>query len=196
MKWLSMILSLLGLKRSSQKRNMEASRRTIPAAEAKAMHDAKKGIKPEQPVEAGPMRINQEGLELIKNFEGLELKAYQDVVGVWTIGYGSTGDHVKPGLKITEKEAEELLMQDLERFEDGVSRIVDVDLNSNQFSALVSFTFNLGVGALEKSTLLRKLNSGDYKGAANEFERWVFAGGKKLAGLKRRRKAEKALFLK
>lgn len=176
---------------------MKASKSpTIPAKEAKAMHDAKQRVKINKPLEAGPMRINAAGLQLIKDFEGLKLKAYKCPADVWTIGYGSTGAHVYEGLEITKERAEELLMEDLERFEEGVSRVSKVPLTSNQFSALVSFAFNLGVRALEKSTLLRKLNSGDYEGAANEFKKWVFAGGKKLAGLERRREAEKALFLK
>ncbi|MEM0979295.1 MAG: lysozyme [Cyanobacteria bacterium P01_H01_bin.58] len=143
--------------------------------------------------------MNNDGLTLVKGFEGLELQAYRDSVGVWTIGYGHTSAAGPPdvyaGQSITEAEAEAILKRDLELFERGVRDLVQVGLNSNQFSALVVFSFNVGLGALADSTLLRKLNAGDYAGAANEFPRWVKAGGQTLAGLVRRREAEKALFL-
>lgn len=143
--------------------------------------------------------INQDGLTIIKHFEGLELRAYQDSVGVWTIGYGHTAAAGPPtvyaGQVISEAEAEAILKRDLELFEDGVRDLVKVPVNSNQFSALVSFSFNVGLGALAESTLLRKLNAGDYQGAADEFPRWVKAGGQTLPGLVRRRDAERALFL-
>lgn len=141
------------------------------------------------------MKISKKGLDLIKQFEGLELKAYKDSVGVVTIGYGSTGPHVSMGMVITQEQAESLLKQDVSRFEKGVSDLVKVPLNQNQFDALVSFSFNLGLGNLKSSTLLRKLNSLDYVGTANEFPRWNKAGGVVLKGLTRRREAEKALFL-
>lgn len=141
------------------------------------------------------MKISQKGINLIKTFEGLSLKAYKDSVGVVTIGYGSTGPHVSMGQIITEVQAEALLKSDIARFERGVSDLVTAPLNQNQFDALVSFSFNLGLGNLKSSTLLRKLNSLDYQGAAKEFERWNRAGNKVLAGLTRRRKAEKELFL-
>lgn len=141
------------------------------------------------------MNISQKGIDLIKSFEGLELKAYKDSVGVVTIGYGSTGPHVAMGQTITESQAETLLKSDVGRFEKGVEDLVTVPLNQNQFDALVSFSFNLGLGNLKSSTLLRKLNSLDYVGAANEIPRWDKAGGKVLKGLTRRRLAEKELFL-
>lgn len=141
------------------------------------------------------MKISLKGLNLIKEFEGLEIKAYKDSVGVVTIGYGSTGRHVSLGMTITKEQAEQLLKKDLERFEKGVYELVKVPLNQNQFDAIVSFSFNLGLGNLKSSTLLRKLNSLDYVGAANEFPRWNKAGGVVLKGLTRRREAEKALFL-
>lgn len=141
------------------------------------------------------MRISQKGLNLIKEFEGLELKAYKDSVGVVTIGYGSTGPHVSMGMTITADQAEALLKNDVNRFEKGVMDLVTAPITQNQFDALVSFSFNLGLGNLKASTLLRKLNSLDYVGAANEFPRWNKAGGKVLAGLTRRREAEKKLFL-
>lgn len=140
------------------------------------------------------MQTNAAGLALIKQFEGLRLNAYQDMVGVWTIGYGHTGPDVTPGLVINQQQAEQLLSSDLTRFETGVSRLVSVALNPNQFSALVSFSYNLGLGSLQSSTLLRLLNMGDYAGAAAQFPRWDRAGGREVAGLLRRRQAEKALF--
>lgn len=141
------------------------------------------------------MKISQKGADLVKSFEGLRLKAYKDSVGVWTWGYGSTGPHVTPDKIGTKEEAEQLLKKDLERFEKGVSDLVKVPLNQNQFDALCSFAFNLGLGNLKSSTLLKKLNAFDYIGASKEFERWNRAGGKVLAGLTRRRIAERDLFL-
>lgn len=141
------------------------------------------------------MKISQKGLNLIKSFEGLELKAYKDSVRVVTIGYGSTGAHVSMDQTITAQQAEDLLRKDVSRFEEGVTKLVKVPLNQNQFDALVSFSFNLGLGNLGSSTLLKKLNASDYQGAALEFERWNKAGGKILNGLTKRRLAEKELFL-
>lgn len=140
------------------------------------------------------MKISQKGIDLIKSFEGLELKAYKDSIGILTIGYGSTGSHVKQGMTITKEQAEELLKQDVSRFEKGVNDLVKIPLTQNQFDALVSFSFNLGLGNLKSSTLLRKLKAFDYSGAANEFLRWNRAGGKVLNGLTRRRQAEKDMF--
>ncbi|WP_321782279.1 lysozyme [Paraburkholderia sp. J94] len=141
------------------------------------------------------MKINSAGISLIKQYEGLFLITYADVVGVLTIGYGHTGSDVKPGLIITQTQADQLLDDDLARFEKGVSRLARVPLNPNQFSALVSFSFNLGLGNLGNSTLLRDLNRGDYVAAANQFPRWDRAGGRELPGLLKRRRAEQALFL-
>ncbi|OQS41126.1 lysozyme [Chromobacterium haemolyticum] len=140
------------------------------------------------------MKASNGGIKLIQGFEGLRLKAYQDSVGVWTIGYGHTGPDVTPGQVITQAQADALLARDLERFEAGVARLVKVPLNQNQFDALVCFSFNLGLGALQGSTLLRLLNAGDYAGAAVQFPRWNKAGGKELPGLTRRRAAEQSLF--
>jgi lysozyme len=141
--------------------------------------------------------INADGLELVKHFEGFYLTAYKDPVGIYTIGYGHTGlthqdGTVYPGRKITKAEAEQLLKHDMGKFESRVTELVKVPLNDNQFSALVSFDFN--TGGLGKSTLLKKLNAGDYSGAKQEFTKWIYAGGKKLTGLVRRRNAEAALF--
>lgn len=140
------------------------------------------------------MDVSPRGIALIQQFEGCKLTAYQDSAGVWTIGYGSTRG-VQPGDVITQAQAVELLAADVERHADGVRRLVDVSLTQSQFDALVSFTFNVGVGALSRSTLLRKLNAGDYRGAADELLRWTKAGGRELRGLVRRREAERAMFL-
>lgn len=138
-------------------------------------------------------KINQSGLDLIKNFEGCKLMAYQDSVGIWTIGIGHTP--AQQGQVIDEAEALNLLASDCANAEAAVSRLVTSPLTDNQFSALVSFVFNLGQGTFKRSTLLTKLNAGDYTGAADEFLKWDKAGGKALPGLTDRRQAEKALFL-
>ena len=134
-------------------------------------------------------------IPLIKEFEGCKLKAYKCPADVWTIGYGHT-DGVKEGDEITQQEADRLLASDVELFTTGVQRLVHSDINRNQLGALVSFSFNLGLGNLRHSTLLRMVNAGDFLGAANEFARWNKAGGKILSGLVRRREAERQLFLK
>lgn len=139
------------------------------------------------------MQINAKGLAMVKAHEGLRLKAYLCPAKVWTIGYGSTLG-VKSGMTITEAQAEALLKKDLSRFESAVTRLVKVPLTANQFSALVSFAFNVGEGALERSTLLRHLNAGRYAMAAQEFLKWNKAGGKVLAGLTKRREDERRLF--
>ncbi|MGC1307903.1 MAG: lysozyme [Phormidesmis sp.] len=146
-------------------------------------------------VATGPKRTNTNGLLLIKSFEGLRLKAYRDAVGIWTIGYGTTRG-VKPGMQISEAQAEQFLQQDLARFEQAISDVINVPVNDNQFSALSSFTYNVGPGAFRSSTLLRLLNEGhDLRSTADQLLRWDKAGGKPLAGLTRRRKAERSLFL-
>lgn len=138
-------------------------------------------------------RIGPKGLALIKASEGLRLKAYLDPVGIPTIGYGSTGSHVAMGKAITHAEADALLRKDLERFERGVSELAG-EMTPGQFSALVSFVFNVGLKALEESTLLRLHRAGDFVGAAAQFGRWTKAGGKVLPGLVKRRAAEAALY--
>jgi len=137
---------------------------------------------------------SQNGLNLTKQFEGLDLNAYQDQVGVWTIGYGHTGKDVHPGLTITQQQADNLLMQDTQSAAAAVNRLVTAAINQDEFDALVDFVFNLGQNALAGSTLLRKLNAGDFAGAAAEFPKWCHAGGKVVAGLVRRRQAEQQLF--
>jgi GH24 family phage-related lysozyme (muramidase) len=139
------------------------------------------------------MSLSQQGLDLIKGFEGLRLSAYQDSVGVWTIGYGHTAG-VRPGDRITQAQAEAYLRQDTGWAQQAVRDNVKVPLTQGQFDALTSFTFNLGAGALKGSTLLRELNAGHYSAAKSEFGKWVHAGGRTLDGLVRRRAAEAALF--
>lgn len=145
------------------------------------------------------MQTSDKGIALIKQFEGCKLTAYQDSVGVWTIGYGWThpvdGKPIRAGMTIKQETAERLLKTGLVSYESDVSRLVKVGLSQGQFDALVSFTYNLGARSLSTSTLLLKLNAGDYDGAADEFLRWNKAGGKVLNGLTRRREAERALFL-
>ncbi|MGA4664424.1 lysozyme [Enterobacter ludwigii] len=145
------------------------------------------------------MQTSEKGIALIKQFEGCKLTAYQDSVGVWTIGYGWTqpvdGKPIRAGMTIKQETAERLLKTGLVSYESDVSRLVKVGLTQGQFDALVSFTYNLGARSLSTSTLLRKLNAEDYAGAADEFLRWNKAGGKVLNGLTRRREAERALFL-
>ena len=145
------------------------------------------------------MQTSDKGIALIKQFEGCKLTAYQDSVGVWTIGYGWTqpvdGKPIRAGMTIKQETAERLLKTGLVSYESDVSRLVKVGMTQGQFDALVSFTYNLGARSLSTSTLLRKLNTGDYAGAADEFLRWNKAGGKVLNGLTRRREAERALFL-
>lgn len=140
------------------------------------------------------MTTSQRGIDLIKEFEGLRLKVYLCPGNIPTIGYGHTKDVTMATLPITEEQAEAFLVEDLRFFEDGIEKCVKVPLNPNQHAALVSFTFNLGLGSLQKSTLLKRLNESKYTDAAAEFEKWVFAGGKAMPGLRRRRVRERRLF--
>ena len=133
-------------------------------------------------------------IEKIKQWEGLRLTAYKDSGGILTIGYGHTGPDVKAGMTITEAHAEMLLMRDLSRFEQSVERSVKVPLTDNQFGALVSFAYNVGTAAFERSTLLRKLNEGDYASVPSQLARWNKVGGRVLAGLTNRRAAETGLW--
>ena len=137
------------------------------------------------------------GIALIKQYEGLRLTTYKDAVGITTIGYGHVENPIPPGgtRTITAEDAEQILREDLQRFEHDVNNMLTVEVTQNQFDALVSFAFNLGPANLKSSTLLRKVNSGDFNGAAEEFPKWNHAGGQVLAGLTARRNAEKTLFL-
>lgn len=145
------------------------------------------------------MKINDKGVALIKRYEGMRLEAYRCPAGILTIGYGHTGSDVRGGMVITPGEAERLLLADLTRFETGVSAILDlVPTTSDQFSALVSFSFNLGLHALLKSTLMKKHKARDYAEAAGQFLSWNKArvAGQlvPLAGLTARREAERKLY--
>ena len=141
------------------------------------------------------MNISQKGIDLIKKFEGCRLTAYRCPANILTIGYGHTGSDVVTGQKITQEQAEKLLKSDLLVHCNNVSRLVKVPLTQNQFDALVSFEFNVGYGNFASSTMLKLLNQKKYREAAAQFDRWVYANRKVLAGLVKRRAAEKALFL-
>jgi lysozyme len=140
------------------------------------------------------MHISGRGLEVLKRFEGLQLKAYLCPAGVLTIGYGSTGAHVKMGMEITPAEAEKLLLDDVARFERAVNKLVKVPLTQGQFDALVCFSFNIGVGAFEKSTLLSVLNMGRHGEVISQFKRWNKVKGHVVNGLVNRREAEIGLW--
>ena len=144
--------------------------------------------------------INDRGIEIVKSFEGLALRPYVCAGGVNSVGYGATRSSnsgpIDLGMEaISETEAEALLLRDLESSEGWVSRLIKTALTENQYSALTSFTFNVGAGALQRSTLRMKLNREEYQGAAGEFPKWKFANKRILAGLIRRRAAERSLFL-
>lgn len=148
------------------------------------------------------MQTSEKGIKNIKDFEGCSLTAYPDPGtggAPCTIGYGWThpvdGKPIKPGMTIKQETADRLLKTGLVSYENDVLKMTKVKLTQGQFDALVSFAYNVGSRALSTSTLLRKLNDGDVKGAADEFLRWNKAGGKVLNGLTRRREAERALFL-
>jgi lysozyme len=149
-----------------------------------------------RPVQTQPTRLSQEGLDHIKKSEQLRRKAYLPTPDdVWTIGWGHTKT-ARKGMVITVKEAEVLLRQDLAWVRQAIADLVRVPLTQSQYDALASFIFNLGRTNFAKSTMLRKLNKGDYLGAANEFPRWNKQKGKVLRGLTRRRAEERAMFLK
>ena len=139
------------------------------------------------------MNISQEGLSLIKKFEGCELKAYKCAAGVWTKGYGSTKG-VKEGDTLTQEEADELLLHEMEEYEGYINDAVTVSLEQNQFDALVSWVFNLGPANLKASTMLKVINDNKLTEVPAQIKRWNKAGGKVLQGLIRRREAEALLF--
>lgn len=145
------------------------------------------------------MRVSDRAVTAIKQWEGLRTKAYRDVVGVWTIGYGHAstagGPKVTPGMVITEAEAERILRNDLREFEEGVLKRCTRTPNQNQFDGMVSLSFNIGLGAFGKSTCLRRFNAGDFKGAAEALQWFNKAGGKVYKGLVRRRAREAQWFL-
>jgi GH24 family phage-related lysozyme (muramidase) len=139
-------------------------------------------------------KINANGLRILKSFEGLRLESYLDAVGIWTIGYGTT-ENIGPGMRISQAQAESFLMRDVAKFEAAIASVVKVPLNTDQFSALVSFTYNVGATAFAESTLLQLLNKRDYLAAADQLLRWNKGGDLELPGLTRRRQAERSLFL-
>lgn len=137
-------------------------------------------------------------IDLIKQFEGFRPEAYQDSVGVWTIGYGTTiinNEPVKQGTTITQDQALQLVQQEVNKLWSKIESILKVKINDNQMNALIDFAYNLGFGSLKNSTLMRLVNESKFDEAANQFPRWVYAGGKVLPGLVKRREAEKRLFL-
>lgn len=144
------------------------------------------------------MRLSPHGVAVAHYFEQCKLKAYPDPGSKngepWTIGWGHTGSEVKPGLVWTQEQADAAFLVDVTRFERDVLSLVKVPVNQGQFDALVLFAYNVGRKSLETSTLLRKLNAGDYDGAALEFRRWNKNDGKVMRGLTRRRAAEECLF--
>ena len=139
------------------------------------------------------MNISDEGLSLIKHFEGCELKAYRCAANVLTIGYGSTKG-VTEDMEITQEGAEELLQEEMHEYEGYINDMVKVPLEQHQFDSMVSWVFNLGSGNLSSSTLLKKLNNSEYDEVPEQIKRWNKAGGKVLEGLVRRREAEALLF--
>ena len=149
------------------------------------------------------LALSASGLALIKSFEGRKLKAYRDVKGVPTIGYGHTLN-VKMGQEITAEQAEELLKQDVKHFEDGMNQLLSemgVQVTQNQFDALVSLAFNIGMRAFAKSTLAKLLytmhqdDQASIYAVADQFLRWKYSGGKEYTGLLERRKKERMHFL-
>lgn len=140
------------------------------------------------------MLYSKDGMRLTESFESCRLEAYQDLRGIWTIGWGHTGPEVVDGLVWTQEQADAQLLLDVQNAVDHVNRLVSVPLSQEEFDSLVDFVYNAGGGAFKDSTMLRKLNAGDYAGAANEFDRWDHADGTVVSGLLRRREAETNLF--
>ena len=140
------------------------------------------------------MEYSKQGLALTEGFESCRLTAYQDIKGIWTIGFGHTGPEVVEGLVWDQNSADSQLVMDTVKAESTVNRAVTVPLTQGEFDALVDFAFNCGCNAFRGSTMLVLLNKGDYAGAANEFEKWDHASGVVVAGLLRRRIAEEQEF--
>lgn len=146
------------------------------------------------------MIVNQRTIDLIKQWEGCKLTAYEDVAGVWTIGYGTTanaGVGIEPheGMTITQEQANDLLHKTIDNFAPAVFSRITVPVTSNEFGACLSLAYNIGLGAFAKSTVLRELNAGNKSTAANAFHMWNKAGGVRRKGLMARRDAEVELFL-
>lgn len=144
------------------------------------------------------MKLSKAGATFIHSFEGLRLEAYKAVPTekYWTIGFGHYGSDVKQGQKISKAEADALFINDIARYEKGVEDAITKPMNQNEFDAMVSLCYNIGVGAFSKSTLAELFNKGDKEGASEQFDRWNKSGGRVLKGLVTRRSKEKALFLK
>ena len=140
------------------------------------------------------MKTSQEGIDLIKRFEGLRLTAYKCPAGIWTVGYGQTGPNIKQGTTITLEQAEQLLVTSLIQYENAVDKYAG-KAHQNQFDAMVSLCYNIGIGNFSKSSVARLHKAGQYTGAAAAFLLWNKAGGVVLAGLVNRRKAERNLYL-
>lgn len=145
---------------------------------------------------AAALSLSSVGLSLIQNHEGLSQIAYLDAAGFPTICYGHMEPSLKAGTRYSKHKCEQLLVMDTKSAGQTLSDYVKVPLTQNQYDALLSLVFNIGRTAFARSSLLKKLNDGDYQGAADEFPRWVYAGGKRLDGLVVRRDAERTLFLK
>ena len=140
------------------------------------------------------MEYSKQGLALTEGFESCRLTAYQDIKGIWTIGFGHVGPEVVEGLTWTQDQADSQLVLDLTKAEHAVNTLVTVPLTQGQYDALVDFCYNCGIGAFSGSTMLRLLNAGQFDDAANEFQKWDHASGKVVAGLLRRRIAEEQEF--
>lgn len=151
---------------------------------------------PVSTIDPDPITMSNEGLLVLRHFEGLRLRAYRDPVGVWTIGYGHTGPDVYEGLVWSLAQADKALRERLTReFVPGVLAVITRSMRQHELDAMVDLAYNVGVDAFQRSTLVRKFNLGDTQGAADEFLRWNRAGGEVLLGLRRRRWANRALFL-
>lgn len=194
MNWFERFIERLYNKQATQRQQVRTSKvpLTPSTGETRVKRDPKQ------------MRLSQQGIDLIKVFEGFRAEPYQDQAGVWTIGYGTTGKHVhKKSPPISERDAARLMLDHLDLVQADVRQLVKVPLNQNQFDALVSFAYNVGTDidddhkaeGLGDSTLLRYLNKGYIAQASEEFKKWVYAGGKKRKGLYIRRKKECELFL-
>lgn len=146
------------------------------------------------------LQVSPQGRELICSFEGLALTAYDDGTGCWTIGYGTTRYPDQTPVKAFDtcsvQQANSYMQHDLQKFENAINQAVKVMLNQNQFDALVSLSYNIGINAFKNSTLVRNLNAANYQKAAEQFDVWVYASGKRMQGLINRRAVERALFEK
>jgi lysozyme len=135
------------------------------------------------------------GLAMLKKAEGCKLTAYQDVGGVWTVGYGHTGIDIKAGVIVSQSQADRLLLEDVAKAEQGVNNLVTVPLSAGQMDCLIAFVFNTGQGAFKASTLLRELNAGHYESVPAELRKWVHINGRESPGLVARRESEIKLWL-